>query len=137
METLKPRALSNRPREAAVMPLPSELTTPPVKKINFAISGGSYSTRPRSTPRAAARLPARVLFRDADRVAAGVARSPDSKGRLVTAFWIVPHVSDAFTVSRVCNRGARGTNGARRRDVLRAEEERTSRHEGSIVEPDL
>jgi hypothetical protein len=32
------------------MPLPSELTTPPVKNMYFAISGGSYSTRPRSKP---------------------------------------------------------------------------------------
>src|SRR5579872_6303384 len=43
IETLIPRALSSRPSEAAVMPLPSELTTPPVKKIYFAISGCLYS----------------------------------------------------------------------------------------------
>ena len=28
-----PRALSSRPMEAAVMPLPTELTTPPVTKM--------------------------------------------------------------------------------------------------------
>ena len=32
-------AFRSRPSDAAVMPLPSELTTPPVKKIYFAISG--------------------------------------------------------------------------------------------------
>src|SRR5579862_159722 len=45
METLCPRALRSRPSEAAVMPLPSELTTPPVKKIYFAISGCFGSPR--------------------------------------------------------------------------------------------
>src|SRR5579872_5304869 len=43
IETLIPRALSSRPSDAAVIPLPSELTTPPVKKIYFAISGCLYS----------------------------------------------------------------------------------------------
>ncbi len=46
METLIPRALSNRPSDAAVIPLPSELTTPPVKKIYFAISGLSVFSQP-------------------------------------------------------------------------------------------
>src|SRR3954453_22116037 len=34
-ETLRPRAFSSRPSEAAVMPLPSEETTPPVTKTYF------------------------------------------------------------------------------------------------------
>src|SRR5439155_15115743 len=33
--TLKPRALSSRPSEAAVMPFPSDETTPPVTKTYF------------------------------------------------------------------------------------------------------
>ena len=33
METRSPRALSSRPNDAAVMPLPNELTTPPVTKM--------------------------------------------------------------------------------------------------------
>ena len=35
---------------AAVMPLPSELTTPPVKNIYFAISGCQISLRRRTKP---------------------------------------------------------------------------------------
>src|SRR5674536_99495 len=38
LATLRPRALSRRPTEAAVMPLPSPETTPPVTKICLAIS---------------------------------------------------------------------------------------------------
>src|SRR3954469_9090528 len=34
--TLRPRDLSSRPSDAAVMPLPSDETTPPVTKTNFA-----------------------------------------------------------------------------------------------------
>ena len=37
METGRPRLLSSRPMEAAVMPLPSELVTPPVTKTYFGI----------------------------------------------------------------------------------------------------
>ena len=37
METGTPRALRIRPIEAAVMPLPSELVTPPVTKTYFGI----------------------------------------------------------------------------------------------------
>src|SRR5664279_5575070 len=37
IDTETPRLLSKRPSEAAVIPLPSELTTPPVKKMYFAI----------------------------------------------------------------------------------------------------
>jgi len=33
--TLSPRSASNRPRDAAAMPFPSELTTPPVTKMYF------------------------------------------------------------------------------------------------------
>jgi hypothetical protein len=33
--TLNPRDFSNRPVAAAVTPFPTELTTPPVKKIYF------------------------------------------------------------------------------------------------------
>src|SRR5512132_4225682 len=43
--TLSPRALSRRPSEAAVMPLPSEDTTPPVTKTYFV---GSLTGRARS-----------------------------------------------------------------------------------------
>src|SRR5947209_5520449 len=35
--TLRPRALSSRPSEAAVMPLPSDETTPPVTKTYLAL----------------------------------------------------------------------------------------------------
>jgi hypothetical protein len=35
MVTRRPRALSKRPSEAAVMPFPKELTTPPVTKMYF------------------------------------------------------------------------------------------------------
>ena len=35
--TFKPRAFSSLPSEAAVMPLPSPETTPPVTKIYFVI----------------------------------------------------------------------------------------------------
>src|SRR3990172_1618211 len=35
MLTLKPRSLSSRPSAAAVTPLPTELTTPPVRKMYF------------------------------------------------------------------------------------------------------
>src|SRR5262245_21074201 len=35
METFRPRALSSRPIAAAVTPLPTELTTPPVMKMYF------------------------------------------------------------------------------------------------------
>src|SRR5581483_2364801 len=52
IETLIPRARSNRPSEAAVIPFPSELTTPPVKKIYFAISECCYSGYPRKEPSA-------------------------------------------------------------------------------------
>src|SRR5579859_1623995 len=38
MVTLMPRSLSSRPIAAAVTPLPTELTTPPVIKMNFVIS---------------------------------------------------------------------------------------------------
>src|SRR5262245_30884477 len=40
--TLRPRALSSRPSDAAVMPLPSDDTTPPVTKMNF-VSGALTS----------------------------------------------------------------------------------------------
>src|SRR5690606_5086497 len=38
MLTFKPRLLSRQPRDAAVMPFPRLETTPPVIKINFAIT---------------------------------------------------------------------------------------------------
>ena len=41
METERPRALRMRPMLAAVMPLPSELVTPPVTKTYFAMGRGS------------------------------------------------------------------------------------------------
>jgi hypothetical protein len=37
IETETPRLLSKRPSDAAVIPFPSELTTPPVKKMNLAM----------------------------------------------------------------------------------------------------
>ncbi len=37
MVTLKPRALSKRPSDAADIPLPSDDTTPPVKKMNLVL----------------------------------------------------------------------------------------------------
>ena len=37
MVTLNPLLFSNRPKEAAVMPLPNDETTPPVTKIYFVI----------------------------------------------------------------------------------------------------
>src|SRR5688500_13569749 len=37
IETCRPRLLSSRPIDAAVMPLPSEEVTPPVTKTYFAI----------------------------------------------------------------------------------------------------
>ena len=40
METRRPRALSNRPMLAAVMPLPREEVTPPVTKTYFAMGRG-------------------------------------------------------------------------------------------------
>src|SRR5438093_1635255 len=60
METGMPRALRMRPIDAAVMPLPSELVTPPVTKTYFGIGlklrGFSDSIRARSRPRPMARL---------------------------------------------------------------------------------
>ena len=38
METLSPRFLRSTPRDAAVIPLPNEETTPPVTKTYFDIS---------------------------------------------------------------------------------------------------
>ncbi len=35
--TLRPRSLSSRPRQAVVMPLPTDETTPPVTKMNLAM----------------------------------------------------------------------------------------------------
>ena len=43
-ETEKPRFLSSLPSEAAAIPLPSELTTPPVKKMYFATMGRRLSS---------------------------------------------------------------------------------------------
>ena len=41
--TFSPRAFSSRPSEAAVMPLPSPETTPPVTKMYFAIFISPFS----------------------------------------------------------------------------------------------
>src|SRR5437867_3069683 len=40
-----PRALSNRPSDATVIPLPTEDTTPPLTKMYLAISASSSSNR--------------------------------------------------------------------------------------------
>src|SRR5579872_4480220 len=42
MRTRKPRAWSSAARLAAIRPLPSEETTPPVMKMNRAMGFGSY-----------------------------------------------------------------------------------------------
>src|ERR1700716_2213934 len=41
IDTDTPRLFSSRPNEAAVIPFPSELTTPPVKKMNLAMGDAS------------------------------------------------------------------------------------------------
>src|SRR5579884_306191 len=50
IETDNPRALSSRPSEAAVIPFPSELTTPPVKKMNFAMGDATLRRVPPPDP---------------------------------------------------------------------------------------
>src|SRR5580704_8608709 len=67
IETLRPRAFRSRPREAAVMPLPSELTTPPVKKIYFAISGRGRSPVALEKPRSERSLGIHAGYADACR----------------------------------------------------------------------
>src|SRR3546814_19326403 len=44
MRTRKPRACNKAARLAAIKPLPSEETTPPVIKMNRAMGGKTYST---------------------------------------------------------------------------------------------
>src|SRR6202161_2837523 len=41
IDTGMPRLFSSRPSEAAVIPFPSELTTPPVKKMNLAMGNAA------------------------------------------------------------------------------------------------
>ena len=50
METRTPRLLSSRPMEAAVTPLPSPLTTPPVTKM-YAVTGYLPTTQTTETRR--------------------------------------------------------------------------------------
>ena len=44
--TRKPRLTSNRPIEAAAIPLPSEETTPPVTKMNLVSPGFIFRSLP-------------------------------------------------------------------------------------------
>src|SRR5919108_2473609 len=52
--TVRPRAFSSRPREAATMPLPSPETTPPVTKTYFVGRSLTPSPRTANVPREAA-----------------------------------------------------------------------------------
>ena len=71
IETEKPRALRSRPSEAAVIPFPSELTTPPVKNTYFAISGRRDSPTSWANPLARPGRPWRVRFGETLRPPAG------------------------------------------------------------------
>src|SRR5690349_15112967 len=68
--TFRPRAFSRRPRDAAVMPLPSDETTPPVMN--------TYRVRPSTAP-PSSNVPDMVPSRPADRTgrsAAAAAQRP-------------------------------------------------------------
>jgi hypothetical protein len=49
IDTETPRLFSSRPSEAAVIPFPSELTTPPVKKMNLAMGMLRFAERSNDT----------------------------------------------------------------------------------------